>query len=193
MRSKKRSHQNLATKVESKSTSSNLSETELIAKYRMLQELPSMYNFRKITPSQVELPEEYRRQIEESIQDELADTGFYACIANEAPNAILRLLSQSITGEEFGHARTQAALLSTNPPPLAPPEPVECSGDFVQDVTKARNGEIAAITRYAHLAAEAPTPELRYLFTSILTDEYAHSRAWTAMIQAVTGFEQSSS
>jgi rubrerythrin len=157
----------------------------------MLQELPAMDAARGPVSAQVELSLEYRREIESSIQDELADTGFYACIANEAPNSILRLLSQSILGEEFGHARTQAALLSTNPPPLAPPEPVECSGNFIQDVTKARNGEIAAITRYAHLAAEAPTPELRYLFTSILTDEYAHSRAWTAMIQAASDFQQS--
>jgi Mn-containing catalase len=101
----------------------------------------------------------------------------------------LRLLSQSITGEEFGHARTQAAILSFDPPPLSPPEPVECSGNFVQDVTKARNGEVEAITRYAHLASEAPTPELRYLFTTILTDEYEHSRIWAAMLQAVAGFE----
>lgn len=133
----------------------------------------------------LELPESYRREIEESIQDEIADTAFYSCIVNEAPNAILRLLSQSIVGEEFGHARTQAAILSMEPPPLAPPVAVQCSGDFAQDVAAALRGEVDAIRRYAGLAAEAPTPELRYLFTSILTDEYAHSRVWTAMLQAV--------
>ena len=30
----------------------------------------------------------------------------------------------------------------------------------------------------------APTLKIRYLLTSILGDEYAHARVWTAMLQA---------
>ncbi len=125
----------------------------------------------------------YRLALEESLQDEICDAGFYAMIANEAPSDILRELITSIVGDEYGHARLQAALLGLCPaavtcPPNCPP----ATGDFAADVRTAIAGELGAIRRYAELAGCAPTPEVRYLLTSILGDEYAHTRIWNAML-----------
>ena len=127
----------------------------------------------------------YREQIEESIQDEICDAGFYAQIANEAPNAIFRELITSIVGDEYGHARLQASLLGICPPPVSsPPDCPSATGDFRTDVESAIRGELGAITRYAGLAMCAPNLEVRYLLTSILGDEYAHTRIWSAMLLA---------
>lgn len=127
----------------------------------------------------------YREQLEESMQDEICDAGFYAQIANEAPNNILRELVTSIVGDEYGHARLQASLLGICPPPIsAPPDCPSASGCFEDDVETAIQGELGAIRRYSQLAMCAPTYEIRYLLTSILGDEYAHARIWTAMLQA---------
>ncbi len=129
----------------------------------------------------------YREQIEESIQDEICDAGFYAQIANEAPNNIVRELVTSIVGDEYGHARLQASLLGICPPPVSsPPDCPEATGDFREDVGTAIQGELGAIDRYSGLAMCAPNVEVRYLLTSILGDEYAHARIWTAMLFAPT-------
>lgn len=127
----------------------------------------------------------YRRQLEESLQDELCDAGFYAQIAEEAPTEELRELIISIVGDEYGHARLQASLLGICPPETTcPPECAGATGDFCADVETAIQGELGAIRRYAELAMCAPTLKIRYLLTSILGDEYAHARIWTAMLQA---------
>lgn len=127
----------------------------------------------------------YRQQLEESLQDEICDAGFYAQIANEAPTEELRELIISIVGDEYGHARLQASLLGICPPcGSCPPECPTATGDFCVDVESAILGELSAIRRYAELAMCAPTLKIRYLLTSILGDEYAHARIWTAMLQA---------
>ena len=130
------------------------------------------------------------RQLQDSIQDELSDVEFYAGIANEAPDPLSRLLITSIVGDEFGHARTQAALLHALDPstagsaPVAPPPNL----GYTQDVMTAVAGETGAVNRYAYLASQAPTLEMRYLLTSILGDEYGHIRIWLSLLQnAVTG------
>ena len=133
----------------------------------------------------MELCKNYRAQLEESLQDELCDAGIYAQISNEAPTEELRELIISIVGDEYGHARLQAALLGICPP--CADCPVECptaTGDFGTNVQSAIQGELSAIRRYAELAMCAPTLKIRYLLTSILGDEYAHARIWTAMLQA---------
>ena len=53
----------------------------------------------------------YRQQLEESLQDETCDAGFYAQIANEAPTEELRELIIRIVGDEYGHARIWTAML----------------------------------------------------------------------------------
>lgn len=127
----------------------------------------------------------YREQLEESIQDEICDAGFYAQIATEAPTDILREIITSIVGNEYGHARLQASLLGICPPPVScPPDCPPATGDFEVDVRAAIRGELEAIRRYAQLAGCAPNPEVRYLLTSILGDEYAHTRIWNAMLLA---------
>ena len=127
----------------------------------------------------------YRRQLEESLQDELCDAGFYAQIAEEAPTEELRELIISIVGDEYGHARLQASLLGVcSPSASCPPNCPGATGDFCADVETAIRGELGAIRRYAELAMCAPTLKIRYLLTSILGDEYAHARVWTAMLQA---------
>lgn len=137
--------------------------------------------------SQIDMCQNYRGQLEESILDEICDAGFYAQIANEAPTPILKELITSIVGDEYGHARLQASLLGICPPPIAtPPNCPSASGNFVTDVRTAIEGELGAITRYAGLAICAPNDEVRYLLTSILGDEYAHARIWTAMLLAPT-------
>lgn len=128
---------------------------------------------------------DYRSQLEESLQDELCDAGFYAEIAKEAPTRELEEIITAIVGDEYGHARLQASLLGVCPP--AASSPVACphtTGDFVTDVETAVAGELDAIRRYAELAMCAPTGRIRYLLTSILGDEYAHARIWSAMLQA---------
>ena len=132
----------------------------------------------------------FAQLLEESIQDELSDVEFYANIANEAPDPLSRLLITSITGDEYGHARIQAALLhgldpnSAGSAPVTPPTNM----GYTQDVMTAVAGETSAVSRYASLASMAPTLEIRYLLTSILGDEYAHIRIWLALLQnAVTG------
>lgn len=127
----------------------------------------------------------YREMLEESIQDEICDAGFYAQIANEAPTDVLRELITSIVGDEYGHARLQASLLGICPPPVScPPDCPPATGNFEADVRAAIRGELEAIRRYAELAGCAPNPEDRYLLTSILGDEYAHTRIWNAMLLA---------
>ena len=67
----------------------------------------------------------------------------------------------------------------------SPPVPPPPNLGYVQDVSAA--GETNAVARYASLAAMAPTLEIRYILTSILGDEYGHSRIWLALLQnAVT-------
>jgi len=113
----------------------------------------------------------YRERLEESLQDEICDAGFYAQIANEAPTDILREIITSIVGDEYGHARLQASLLGICPPPVScPPDCPPATGDFQADVRAAIRGELDAIRRYAELARCAPNPEIRYLLTSILED-----------------------
>lgn len=127
----------------------------------------------------------YRELLEESIQDEICDAGFYAQIANEAPSDELKKLITSIIGDEYGHARLQSSLLGMCPPPVS--SPAGCptaTGDFTTDVQTAIHGEFAAIRRYAELASCAPNPEVRALLTSILGNEYGHTRIWGAMILA---------
>lgn len=127
----------------------------------------------------------YRQMLEESIQDEICDAGFYAQIANEAPTNVLREITTSIVGDEYGHARLQASLLGVCPPPVScPPDCPSATGNFQTDVNTAIRGELDAIRRYSELAMCAPNPEVRYLLTSILGDEYAHTRIWNAMLLA---------
>lgn len=127
----------------------------------------------------------YRASLEESIQDEICDAGFYAQIANEAPSDILREIITSIVGDEYGHARLQAALLGICPAAVScPPDCPSATGDFETDVRTAIAGELGAIRRYSELAMCAPNPEVRYLLTSIIGDEYAHARIWNAMLLA---------
>ena len=127
----------------------------------------------------------YRRQLEESLQDELCDAGFYAQIADEASTEELRELIISIVGDEYGHARIQASLLGVCPNDVTcPPTCPGATGDFCADVETAIQGELGAIRRYAELAMCAHSLKIRYLLTSILGDEYAHARIWTAMLQA---------
>ena len=129
--------------------------------------------------------ENYRASLEESLQDEVCDAGLYAQIANEAPSDILREIITSIVGDEYGHARLQSALLGLCPPPVScPPACPPATGDFEADVRGAIAGELSAIRRYAELAGCAPNPEVRLLLTSILGDEYAHTRIWNAMLLA---------
>ncbi len=117
--------------------------------------------------------------------DEICDAGFYAQIANEAPTQALREIIISIVGDEYGHARLQASLLGICPPPVsAPPDCPGATGNFEEDVETAIQGELGAIRRYAELALCAPNNDIRYLLTSILGDEYAHARIWTAMLLA---------
>lgn len=129
----------------------------------------------------------YLVQLEESIMDEICDAGFYAEIANEAPTDELRLIITSIVGDEYGHARLQSSLLGICPPPVTcPAQCPAATGDFTTDVETAIAGELSAIRRYAELALCAPNTEVRLLLTSILGDEYAHTRIWSAMLLANT-------
>ncbi|MGI6608914.1 MAG: hypothetical protein ACOX4G_00130 [Limnochordia bacterium] len=128
----------------------------------------------------------FRADIEESIQDEICDAGFYAEIADEAPNETLKLIAWTICRTEFWHAELQQALLASNPPPPSPPPSCpKATGNFAADVATAIHGELTAITRYAQLAMCAPTITTRLLFMALLLDESSHVGIWTAMLNAV--------
>ena len=117
--------------------------------------------------------------------DEISDAGFYAQIANEAPTEEIRKVIVSVAGDEYGHARLQAALLGVCPPgPACLTATQSATGVFAADAATAVTGELDAIHRYAELANCAPTMEVRLLLTSILGDEYAHCRIWMAMLLA---------
>ncbi len=124
----------------------------------------------------------FRGDVEESIQDEICDSGFYAGIALEAPNETLREIAWTISRTEYWHAQLQEALLSHNPPVSPPPSCPTASGNFRADVEKAIEGELGAITRYAELAMCAPTVTIRLLFMALLNDESMHVGVWTAML-----------
>lgn len=128
----------------------------------------------------------FEEQLLESIQDELADAGFYARIANEAPNIIAREIIISIVGDEYAHARIQAALTQTFEPlgPGAQPVTPIPNRGYLEDLLTAVRGELEAVDRYSHLAAIAPSREIRFLLTSIMGDEYDHSRIWLALYEA---------
>lgn len=88
----------------------------------------------------------YRRQLEESLQDELCDAGFYAQIAEEAPTEELRELIISIVGDEYGHARLQASLLGVCPLEVTcPPNCPGATGD-------------SPLCRACHVRAHAEDP-----------------------------------
>ncbi len=126
-----------------------------------------------------------KANLQESMLDEISDAGFYAQIANEALTDELKAIIISIVGDEYGHARLQAALLGICPPgPACLTATQSATGNFAADVATAVTGELDAIHRYAELANCAPTMGVRLLLTSILGDEYAHCRIWTAMLLA---------
>lgn len=128
----------------------------------------------------------FRSDIEESIQDELCDAGFYAGIADEAPNETLKLIAWTISRTEFWHAELQQALLASNPPsPSPPPACPKATGNFCADVQTAIHGELTAVIRYAQLAMCAPTITSRLLFMALLLDESSHVGIWTAMLNTL--------
>lgn len=129
--------------------------------------------------------EDFKKELEKAIQEELCAVSLYAEIADEAPCDELRELILSIVGDEYGHARVLTALLSSCPPCASCPQECGCAtGCFTDDVETAISSELEAIRRYAELAMCAPDPKVRGLLTSILGDEYAHVRIWNAMLLA---------
>ena len=56
--------------------------------------------------------------------------------------------------------------------------------DYRSQLEASMQDEICDAGFYAQIAEEAPTEELRELIISIVGDEYAHARIWTAMLQA---------
>lgn len=123
-----------------------------------------------------------RSDVEESIQDEICDSGFYAQIALEAPNETLQEIVWTISRTEFWHAELQQALLANNPTVSTLPSCPQATGNFAADVETAIQGELGAITRYAQLAMCAPTVTTRLLFLALLNDESLHVGVWTAML-----------
>jgi len=127
----------------------------------------------------------FRNDVEDSIQDEICDSGFYAGIALEAPNETLREIVWTISRTEYWHAQLQEALLANNPPVSPPPTCPTATGNFAADVETAIHGELGAVTRYAQLAMCAPTVTIRLLFMALLNDESLHVGVWTAMLNPV--------
>lgn len=127
----------------------------------------------------------FRSDVEDSIQDEICDSGFYAGIALEAPNETLREIAWTISRTEYWHAQLQEALLANQPLVSPPPICPTATGNFAADVETAIRGELGAITRYAQLAACAPTVTIRLLFMALLNDESLHVGVWTAMLHPI--------
>ncbi|MGI6239542.1 MAG: hypothetical protein ACOYI5_07935 [Christensenellales bacterium] len=127
----------------------------------------------------------FRGQLDQSLLESLLRAGFHAQIACEAPTEALKNLIITIVGDEYAHVRIQSSLLGVCPPPITcPPDCPGASGDFVCDVERAIAGELDSIARFAHLASCAPSGEVRALMLSMLGDEYAHARIWSAMLLA---------
>ena len=122
--------------------------------------------------------DEFYDLVQESIDDELSDMRDWSALAADASNAEVREIITSMVGDEYGHARVWATILSQDPPKAKPQQPIG-ENAWCDGVCRAIVGELTAVSRYAQMARLAPDEQTRLIIMNIAGDEYQHFKIWT--------------
>lgn len=134
---------------------------------------------------------DWNERLEAARKDELEAASFYNQLASVAPNSVIAQILSSMAADEYGHARTLAAMMTsrmnisfpTIDPSLARPS----SNDFRRGLERALQGELEAIAEYAEFAQMASTLEQKTIFLSIAGDEYGHARTFITLLAGGLG------
>ncbi len=133
----------------------------------------------------------WEEKLEAARKDELEAAGFYNELASVAPNAVIAQILSSMAADEYGHARTLTAMMTTKMtisfPAVDPSWVLPNRNDFRHNLERALQGELEAIAEYAEFAQMATTLEQKTLFLSIAGDEYGHARTFIALLAGGLG------
>ena len=127
---------------------------------------------------------EYFERLQAAYIDELEAYTFYSYLATIAPSVELSQILNNIARDEYGHARTIAAILSGVPGIAPPPWGNTPTGTITweEGLMRALDGELGDTAEYAELARIAPTTEQRLILMTLLGDEYGHARTFSAFL-----------
>lgn len=122
----------------------------------------------------VEISEVSRDNLRAALKLELDNTAFYLCATNAAEKA----------GDDYGYAKFKALrrvesehaevivrALRIEEPAL---EAITCSSDFNENTKEGWERESRAIKAYSRFAEEAPEPELKFFFGTLVEIERDH-------------------
>jgi rubrerythrin len=122
----------------------------------------------------IEISEGSKANLRAALKLELDNTAFYLCATNAAEKA----------GDEYGyakfkalrkveseHAEVIAKALQIDEPDL---EVIACSSDFKENTKEGWEREERAIKAYSRFAEEAPEPELKLFFSTLVEIEKDH-------------------
>ncbi len=123
---------------------------------------------------QVEISEISKANLHAALKLELDNTAFYLCATNAAEKA----------GDDYGyakfkalrkveseHAEVIARALQIDEPDL---EAISCSSDFKENTKEGWEREDVAIKAYSRFAEEAPEPQLKFFFSTLVEIEKDH-------------------
>lgn len=133
----------------------------------------------------------WEEKLEAARKDELEAAGFYNELASVAPNNVIAQILSSMAADEYGHARTLAAMMTNKMnisfPAIEPSWALPGRNNFRYNLEQALQGELEAIAEYAEFAQMATTLERKTLFLSIAGDEYGHARTFIALLAGGIG------
>jgi len=130
------------------------------------------------------IADDFMSLVWESLEDELADIRDWSYLAEIAPTAEIRQIITTMVGDEYGHARVWATILSVDPTnPIYQRAHASATEEFCSGVYDAILGELAAVSRYAEMARIAPSEQLRLIVMNIMGDEYQHQKIWATIYQ----------
>ncbi|HHW26348.1 MAG TPA: ferritin-like domain-containing protein [Firmicutes bacterium] len=127
---------------------------------------------------------EYYQRLQAAYIDELEAYTFYSYLASVAPSMELSQILTSIARDEYGHARTIAAMLVGVPGMTLPTWGGSPAGTITWEeaLSRAIDGELGDTAEYAELARIAPTTDQRLLLMTLLGDEFGHARTFSAIL-----------
>lgn len=130
--------------------------------------------------------EERLRQLQELIEEELAERRVYQAAARCAPHAAARRLMGQLAAQEAGHARRLAALYYMacgrcyQPTLLAQAPPAQ---PWCTLLRQRCQRELWAGRQYAQLAREGEDAALRRLLEELAADEERHARCLLRLLE----------
>jgi rubrerythrin len=130
---------------------------------------------------------EYYQRLQAAYIDELEAYAFYSHLATIAPSMELSQILNSIARDEYGHARTIAAILA-GVPGMSPPKwggTPSGTAAWEEGLMRALDGELGDTAEYAELARIAPTTDQRLILMTLLGDEYGHARTFSAILSTI--------